>query len=187
LVLTLTVLGTAAHPVTRAGARPGDVLYVTGRLGGPLRALRALEQGQTPDATDFARFAHPEARIAVGLWLGVHGAQALIDVSDGLAADLGHVAAASSVRCVLDAERVPRVAGASTLDALESGEEYELACAALGDLDVEACQRETGVRLTRVGVVESAGPDAPPGVELRGASGARVDPPGGHDHFTRPC
>jgi thiamine-monophosphate kinase len=156
-------------------------------LGGPLRALRALEQGRTPDAADFARFARPEARIAVGRWLGVHGARALIDVSDGLAADLGHVAAASGVRCVVDAERVPRVRGASAVDALASGEEYELACAAPGDLDVAACGRETGVALTRVGIVESARPDAPPGVVLREASGARVDPPGGHDHFTRPC
>jgi thiamine-monophosphate kinase len=187
LALTLTVLGAAARPVTRAGARPGDALYVSGHLGGPLRALRALERDEPPDPADRGRFAHPQARIAVGRWLAAHGARALVDVSDGLAADLGHVAAASHVRCVIDTERVPRVAGASAADALASGEEYELACAAPDHLDVDACRRDTGVSLTRVGHVEAADPQAGPSVELRGATGARVDPPSGHDHFTRSC
>jgi hypothetical protein len=109
--VTLTVLGAAARPVSRAGARPGDALYVTGRLGGPLRALRAFEAGEAPDPADRARFAQPEARIAAGRWLGERGARALVDVSDGLAADLAHVAAASGVRCVVDGRTRPRRQG----------------------------------------------------------------------------
>ncbi len=189
LAITVTVLGAAARPVGRGGARPGDDLYVTGRLGGPLRALRALERGDVPAAADRARFARPDARIAAGRWLAEHGARALVDVSDGLAADLAHVAAASRVRCVVDPSRLPRVEGASAADALAGGEEYELACAAPADLDVAACARETGVPLTRVGLVEAAGPGRAPAVQVRGAAGdgpsALVDLPPGHDHFTR--
>jgi thiamine-monophosphate kinase len=189
LGITITVLGSAAAPVGRGGARPGDALYVTGRLGGPLRALRAFERGEAPAAGDRARFARPEARIAAGRWLAERGARALVDVSDGLAADLAHVAAASGVRCVLDASRLPRVDGATAADALASGEEYELACAAPADLDAGACLRDAGVVLTRVGTVEAAGPGLAPGVALVGAPGpgtpALVDLPPGHDHFTR--
>jgi thiamine-monophosphate kinase len=185
LSLTVTVLGSAAAPVGRAGARPGHALYVTGRLGGPLRALRAFERGEAPAAADRARFARPEARIAAARWLAARGASALVDVSDGLAADLAHVAAASGVRCLVDAERVPRVAGASAADALAGGEEYELACAAPADLDVAGCARATGVALTCVGRVAAARGGRPAGVELRGAGGALVDLPPGHDHLTR--
>lgn len=184
LSVTLTVLGAAARPVSRAGARPGDALYVTGRLGGPLRALRAFEAGEAPDPADRARFAHPEARIAAARWLAERGARALIDVSDGLAADLAHLAAASGVRCVVDAERVPAVRGATASDALASGEEYELACAAPPGLDAGACLRETGVALTAIGRVEVA-PAGGPGVELAARGGRRVDLPPGHDHLTR--
>lgn len=191
LALTLTVIGAAVRPVTRAGACPGDALYVTGQLGGPLRALRAFEHGDPPDPGDRARFARPHARVAAGRWLAQRGAHALVDVSDGLAADLAHVAAASDVRCSIDPERVPRVPNASIADALASGEEYELACAAPAGLDTAACERETGVALTRIGHVEVAADHGGARVALCGSTlstGApRVDLPPGHDHFTRTC
>lgn len=189
LALTVTVLGTATRPVGRGGARPGDALYVTGRLGGPRRALRAFERGERPAPEDRARFARPRARVAAGRWLAARGAGAMVDVSDGLAADLGHVAAASGVRCVLDPARLPRVPGADVADALAGGEEYELACAAPATLDVEACAGEAGVPLTRVGHVEAVPAGEVPGVVVRGGAGAAgpavVDLPPGHDHFTR--
>jgi thiamine-monophosphate kinase len=188
LALAVTVLGTAVAPVGRGGARPGDGLYVTGRLGGPLRALRAFERGEQPDAADRARFARPQARVASARWLAEHGARALVDVSDGLAADLAHLAAASGVRCVIDLARVPCVAGATPADALASGEEYELACAAPADLDVEACRRATGVELTRVGRAEAPSTGRGPGVAVHAtpdAPGALVDLPSGHDHLSR--
>ncbi len=189
LGITLTVLGSAAAPVRRGGARPGDALYVTGRLGGPLRALREFERGETPAASDRERFARPQARVAAARWLAARGATALVDVSDGLAADLAHVAAASRVRCVVDAARVPRVDGASVADALSGGEEYELACAAPAGIDVAECARATGVALACVGRVEAADDERPPGVEVRapGPDGgpALVDLPPGYDHLTR--
>jgi thiamine-monophosphate kinase len=169
--------------VSRAGARPGDALYVTGRLGGPLRALRAFEPARRR-TRQTGPLRAPEARITAARWLGERGARALVDVSDGLAADLAHVAAASGVRCVVEVGRVPAADGATASDALASGEEYELACAAPPDLDAGACLRETGVALTRIGRVEVAAGGGP-GVELAARGGRRVDLPPGHDHLTR--
>jgi len=188
LALTMTVLGSVAQPVGRGGARAGDALYVTGHLGGPLRALRAFERGESPASADRARFARPEARLGVARWLAERGAHALVDVSDGLAADLAHIAAASGVRCIVDVEQVPRVAGATVTDALASGEEYELACAAPPGIDLTACTRDTGVALTCIGHVEPVTEQHPTGVSLWTRAGregeARVDLPPGHDHFT---
>lgn len=182
LVLTVTVLGEAERPVTRDGARPGDGLYVTGRLGGPRRALDALLKGETPTAADRDRFSKPRARIVEAIWLAEHGASALIDISDGLLADAGHVAAASRCRLYLDPRDVPRVPGALLDEALTGGEEYELLCAAPGALDEGAFARTFGVPLTRVGAVLSR-EHATPSVVLTG--GTRVDLPAGYDHFTR--
>jgi thiamine monophosphate kinase len=92
------------------------------------------------------------------------------------------------VRCVIDLARVPCVAGATPADALASGEEYELACAAPADLDVEACRRATGVELTRVGRAEAPSTGRGPGVAVHAtpdAPGALVDLPSGHDHLSR--
>ncbi len=182
LVLTVTVLGEAARPVARAGASPGDVLYVTGRLGGPRRALAALLAGRAPTPGDRARFARPQARVREAEWLAARGARAMIDVSDGLLAEAGHVAAASHCRLWIDADAVPRVDGAALEDALVGGEEYELLCAAPPGLDVAAFAGTFGAPLTAVGRVDASG-SAGPSVALDG--GARVDLPAGHDHFTR--
>ena len=183
LSIAVTVLGAAAAPVGRDGARPGDLIYVTGRLGGPLLALRAFERGEAVPHRE--RFARPVARLREGRWLAEQGATAMVDVSDGLAADLAHVAAASGVRVVLDPALLPRVDGASERDALGSGEEYELALAGPAGLDAAARAVGLAVPLTRIGRVEAA-PDGRAGVELAaGGKGApRVDLPGGHDHFS---
>src|SRR5205814_9279797 len=79
LAITTTVLGSAFTPVGRGGARPGDLLYVTGRLGGPRAALASLETGKTPAPDTRARFAHPSARIAEARWLAARGMVAAID------------------------------------------------------------------------------------------------------------
>jgi len=182
LVLTVTVLGAAARPLTRDGARPGDRLYVTGRLGGPRRALHALLAGNVPTPGDRDRFARPRARIAEAIWLAAQGARALVDISDGLLADAGHVAAASRGVLRLESVRIPRVDGASPDDALVGGEEYELLCATPELLDEAAFAHAFGIPLTRVGDVLALD-DGVSRVVVAG--GARVDLPAGHDHFTR--
>jgi thiamine-monophosphate kinase len=181
LAITVTVLGSAAHVLRRDGAKPGDLLYVTGALGGPGAALRAWDRGGSPSAEHHARFARPTARIREAAWLAAHGAHAAIDVSDGLFADARHLAAASGVMACIELEAVPRVGGVTPEDALRSGEEYELLVAATR-LDEHAFARAFAFPLTRVGSVESA-IGGPPGARVR-AHGTFVDLPAGHDHFS---
>lgn len=181
LALAVTALGHSAHPLRRDGARVGDRLYVTGALGGPGAALATWERGGVPRPADRARFARPEARLVAGTWLAAHGAHAAIDLSDGLAGDVAHLAAASGVRCVLDLDRVPVMDGHSVEDAVVSGEEYELLVAA-PVLDEAAFAAATGgLALTAVGRVE-ASPNGP-GDAVGERGGVRVPLPGAHDHF----
>ena len=94
--LAVTVLGWASAPVTRAGARAGDGLWVTGALGGPRAALEAWQRGAAPGDDARRAFARPVPRIHAGRWLARHGAHAMVDLSDGLGADAAHLAAASA-------------------------------------------------------------------------------------------
>ncbi len=179
-LVDVCALGLADPPVRRRGARPGDGLWVTGRLGGPGRALAALRRGQQPPPRAFQRFAHPEPRIAAGRWLARHGARALIDISDGLAADAAHLAAASGVRAEIALERIPCWAGVSPRAAARSGEEYELLVALpprFGDGDARQFQRATGLGLTRVGRCAAGR-----GVRVT-ERGHPVPAPAGYDHF----
>ena len=192
LALALTVLGHAPRPLSRGGARAGNTLFVTGRLGGPGAALAAWERRTEPSDAVRARFAHPEARLAAGQWLAAHRATAAIDISDGLSGDAGHLAAASGVRCVLQLEAVPCLAGVSLRDALVSGEEYELLVAApiAGGAERARVAREEfsaafaaangGLLLTAIGRVE---PCVGPGEVVAEERGVPVPLPGGHDHF----
>lgn len=179
LALTVTVLGATPRPLSRAGARVGDAVYVTGTFGGPLAALRAWTSGTPPTRDDRVRFAHPVPRIREAKWLAERGATAAIDISDGLAADIGHIAAASGVRVVLELDHVPHTTGTSPVDAARSGEEYELAITAPPGLDTTAFANAFGLPLTQIGTVVAGSP----GVETR-ISGARVDPPAGYNHFS---
>ncbi len=135
--ITTTVVGEATRPLTRAGARPGDGVFVTGPLGGAALGLALLDATKPlPGSRPFVRrFLAPRARIEAGLAL--HGvARACIDVSDGLLRDVGHVAAASGVTIELEAALVPRPRGHDALAArlgldgislaLAGGEDYEL-------------------------------------------------------------
>lgn len=183
LSIAVTVLGSSARPLMRSGARPGDVIWVTGRFGGPALALEAFEAGRRPSPADVARFTAPVARLREGRWLAGHGARAGVDVSDGLAADLGHLAAASGVRVTLDLDLVPIVDGATPEAAAASGEEYELAVAGPAGLDAAAFAREFGVPLTRVGRVDAM-PAADAGGEVRVVRhGVAVPAPPGFDHL----
>ncbi len=182
LALAITVLGVVSHPLTRDGARPGDGVYVTGRLGAPRAAVEALARGESPSAAYRDRFACPAPRIMEARWLASHGATSAIDVSDGLVADLGHLAAASDVRIELDLERVPRVNGVEARAAATGGEEYELAFTSSVAIDADAFVRAFGVPLTRIGVVRKRG-DAESRVGVI-EDGKFVDLAPGYDHLS---
>lgn len=162
--LAITVVGRTRRPVTRAGARPGDGIWVTGTLGGARAALQAWRRKEEPPSAARARFAQPEPRIASGRWLGRHGARAMIDVSDGIAGDARHLAAASKVGVEIDLDALPVAAvaaaeaerlGVSAGEfAAEAGEDYELLVALPPEFeDQRAFSRECGIGLTRIGSV----------------------------------
>jgi thiamine-monophosphate kinase len=159
--LAVTVLGRATRPIRRSGAAPGNELWVTGRLGGARAAWQAWEAGGAPSAEARARFAHPIARIAAGRRLATQ-ATAMIDLSDGLAGDAGHLASASGVRVVVDLDRLPIdpavTAGDPALAAAAGGEDYELLVALPGQVGERLgpeLKTALDLDLTRIGVVDS--------------------------------
>lgn len=189
LIIDVTALGRATEPVLRRGARVGDEVWVTGALGGAAAAIELLDDGRDPGPNLRARLTHPEPRIGVARRLAATGfLHALLDLSDGLAGDAGHLAAASEVAIELDATRVPVHATAHealgadralTL-ALHGGDDYELLFAvspAFGE-QAAALAGDLGVALTRVGRVHEG-----TGVRLRRSDGRVVDAGGGWDHF----
>ena len=178
LSLAITVLGTAERPLRRNGARAGDRVYVTGHLGGPWAAINALVEGRVASPEHRERFANPVPRIREAQWLVAHGASAGIDISDGLAADLGHIAAASNACIALSLDRVPGMPGISARDAAGSGEEYELAVTSRNALDTRSFTEEFGIPLTEVGAVELGNP-----VVRVFDRGAPVPTPSGYLHF----
>ena len=189
LVIDVVALGRAMSPVLRSGARVGDALYVTGRLGGSAAALEYFQRGERPPEELRRRFARPEPRLREARLLAASDElHALIDVSDGLAGDVRHLAAASGVGVEVDVDAVP-VEGwvgpggssAARRRALTGGEDYELLFAAPRSIEkvfavlTSAC---ADVSVTRVGrVVE--------GDEVRflDSNGSAIDPGSGWDHF----
>jgi thiamine-monophosphate kinase len=180
-VIDVVVIGTVASPVMRSGACVGDGVWVTGSLGGPVAALRAWEAGVEPEKTARARFALPRPRVREARWLREHGATAMIDISDGLVGDAGHMAASSENRVVLQCERVPVHPGAAgPRDALVGGEEYELLVTLPASADArlgEEFEEEFDLPLSRIGGIESGG-----GVRLL-EDGSPVELPAGYSHF----
>ena len=153
-----------AEPVTRSGARPGDLLGVTGRLGGAAAGLAALRAGRGGDHPEAARrHLRPEARVAEGRALAAAGASAMIDISDGLSGDLGHLADSSGLGCEVDvdvlpldaeAERVADALGMNVMDlAVAGGEDFELLFAFPPERSdaIEAAMAQTGTPVTVIG------------------------------------
>lgn len=178
LSLTITALGSVARPLTRAGAKVGDKVYVTGALGGPAAAVRAWKSGKQPSEADRARFAAPVPRIDAAIGLAARGATSAIDISDGLVADANHIAAASKVGIEINAERVPRMPEVSIQQAVNAGEEYELIVTAK-QIDTRAFSDEFGLELTEIGRIVPG----PPRVELL-ENGRPISAPSGYDHFS---
>jgi thiamine-monophosphate kinase len=137
LMLSVTAVGRAERVPGRSGARPGDQLIVTGPLGASGAAFRRRS------------FVRPPLRLREGRGLSAH-AHAMLDISDGLAVDAGHIARRSGCRVVIELERVP-LAEDAEIDDLAFGEDYELLAAVEkpGRFDVIGrCEPGKGVRLT---------------------------------------
>jgi len=138
--------------VLRSGAKPGDSIYVTGKLGGAAAVLGRLMESK-PAGALLRRF-RPQPRIAAGQWLRERGmASAMIDLSDGLSTDLDHICKESGVGAEIEAAAIPRAQltageGPVTLDmALHGGEDYELLFTSARAVPAKVA----GVPVTRVG------------------------------------
>ena len=199
LVLAVTVVGHAPSAdavVGRDGASPEQALAVTGELGGAAAGLLLLERSVRTSSLEpelaaalRRRQLEPEPRLAAGAALAGQGATAMIDVSDGLGADAGQIAAASGVRAVIELERLPvqpgvaEVASAGGLDPLElaasGGEDYEL-LAVLPATRVEEAAAAVSAGGGRLTVIGRTAPGE--GVEI-GAPDGSTREPGGFDHL----
>lgn len=185
LTVAVTVVGEARAPVRRAGAEPGDGVWVTGALGGARAALLEWSAGREPGNEIRAAFAHPSPRLAEGRWLAAHGATAMLDLSDGLAGDAAHLAAASGIALEIQVESLPIVAGVvevaafhqqdAAVMAAEGGEDYEL-LVTLPSGFVAPSPPELGFSLTRLGTVRA-------GAGVRFLKMGRPIVLSSHDHF----
>jgi thiamine-monophosphate kinase len=195
LVVSVTAIGYetgSARLVTRDGARRGEVVAVTGELGGAAAALQLLDpqrhDGSEPAAEVrealLARQLDPRPRLREGRALAACGASAMIDISDGLGADAEHMARASGRRLEIDLERVPVAEGVAAIAggegaglelAASGGEDYELLVALPRDR-VEAAREAVesdGSTLTEIGYVTEG-----QGVALRLPGGGEIEPRG---------
>lgn len=172
LTIDITAIGTAKRRsvLTRAGARPGDVVYVTGTLGAATAGLQMLQSGEGSSASCVERYLRPTARVKVGVLLGRNrAASACVDLSDGLADGVARIAESSGVGISLDEAALPLdpearewfVAHAADPlhAALAGGDDYELLFTARprsrGRL--KAAIRHGGVAITRIGVCTADG------------------------------
>jgi thiamine-monophosphate kinase len=195
LFIATTVIGSAdaeGDLVRRSGARPGDVVVVSGELGGAAAGFLLLARPELAEALEpsvaaalRARQLEPRPRLAAGIALAGCGASSMIDVSDGLGADAGHIASTGGVRLELELARLPaqsgveEVARAANRDPARliagAGEDYELLATLARERvdDATAELAELGLSLTVIGAVADG-----EGVLLRSPDGAPVDPLG---------
>lgn len=181
LSVSFTVVGYVDDPgclAGRAGARPGDLVGVTGPLGGPAAGLAVLEERvRLPEelAQTLRRsYARPEPRLAAGRALAAAGATAMIDLSDGLATDAGHIGRAGRVCLELSLSRLPLADGVESAArqlgrpagelAATGGEDYELCvCApprARTVLEAAVARADPNARMTWIGRVIQGSPGA---------------------------
>jgi thiamine-monophosphate kinase len=188
LAISLTLIAQAPkRTVTREGARPGDRIFVTGTPGDAAVGLRLLRRGHAGGHA-IGRFREPPPRLRAGRALVESGiVSAMIDVSDGLLQDLGHICRESGVGAIVEAGRVPlsrayrRYCGDDVFLALAGGEDYELLCS-IPERKLASLRRlrsRLGCPLTEIGRIVRGG--APQVVDRDGRA---VDLGGaGYDHF----
>ena len=177
----------------RSGARNGDLLYVTGTLGGSAAGLTLLGNRRAPVSrmklpgpksdNPLASHLWPQPRIAQGLWLCRHNAAtAAIDLSDGLSTDLDHLCAESSVSAVIDAAALPVHPSATLEQALHGGEDYELLFTARPNIALP--RRIAGIPITQIGTIAKRRAGQPPVVLIDKCGHRSPLLPGGWQHFS---
>jgi thiamine-monophosphate kinase len=184
-IINITAIGEVppGMALERAGARPGDDIWVSGELGG---AALGLVHPEIPEA---ARRLHaPEPRVELGERLR-RLAHAAIDVSDGLAGDLAHILESSQVAGTVEYERIPRCSAFEKLKdpelekdcVLSGGDDYELLFTAPREhrAELESLAAELKLALTRIGTIEEGAAR----LAVRDAQGRPVAHRGGFDHF----
>jgi len=183
IVTTVFVTGVALTNslMTRSSARPGQVVAVTGTVGGAGAAVAALQRGQEPEDIPIAlmnALLRPEPRVREGRILADCGITCAIDTSDGLLADLQHICDASTVEVTVELERVPvnpsvpSLSNAGRLEALQGGEDYELLVVGSDDALAEAAEK-LKVPLTIIGRVNST--SVTPSITVVDGTGTPVD------------
>lgn len=190
LWVSVTLIADApGRTVTRQGARPGDHIFVTGWVGDAALGVIQLKRGLRSSGPIW-RYREPQPRLAAGAVLVASGAvSAMVDVSDGLIRDLGHICRASGVGAAVDPWRLPlsrayrRELGSDPRLALAGGEDYELLCA-VPQRKVRLLpqlSRSLGCKITAIGrFIEGKG------VHVSGPQRMKPAPTrGGYDHFWR--
>ena len=190
LIISVTVQGIAAKntAIRRSGAAPSDAIYVSGCLGDSALALHQLQQGEQPLPALAIRHHRPPARVSLGQILsGQQLASAMLDVSDGLLADLGHIAENSQVGADIEMSKLPLSADFQTalqgesnlIDlALTGGEDYELLFTSKRQ-DLEQ-RSDLNPRVRRIGMVT-----AEQGIRCHQPDGQLYQcTRGGFDHFS---
>jgi len=177
MAFTLTALGTVSQgqALTRSGAKAGDVLFVSGTIGDAALGLLCATGKLAENAFLLNRYARPQPRLALGQALAERAlATACIDISDGLLADVGHLAKMSGLGLVLKADSVPLSGPArANFELLETilcgGDDYELAFSVPPNkvLAVKTLSTELGLVLTQIGVFD----DKVPGVQVLDGAG----------------
>ena len=150
----VTVVGSVQRgkALLRSRAKPGDTLYVSGRLGGSALGFERMRASAGTSGAAARRHLYPEPRLALGRFLaGELGVRAAMDLSDGLSTDLSRFLRASHVGATIHASQIPRFRGASLDQAIHGGEDYELLFAAAPNRKVP--ETFDGLELTPIGVV----------------------------------
>jgi thiamine-monophosphate kinase len=187
LTVDVAILGELdAPPVLRSGARPGDLLAVTGELGASAAGLLALESGASGPERLVEKHLRPTPRVEAGRAAARIGVGAMIDLSDGIASDAGHVCERSGVGCRVDLDLLPVAEDTRSFlaslghdpvaVAATGGEDYELLICA-PEIVLQALAESVEVPVTRIGEVTDGGG----AVFWRG--GEVVEGLSGWDHF----
>lgn len=155
IIMDIVVAGKVPRgkAILRSGARPGDRIYVTGELGASAVVLKRLYAGEHIRPSQSSRHFYPDPRVEVGQRLVREGlVTAMIDISDGLSVDLGHICQESGVAASIRASTLPVAQGAGLELALHGGEDYELLFTAPARARIP--NRVAGVNITEIGVIE---------------------------------